>query len=451
MVYRSPWIVQLKRLRPIQSLSTQFHPDTVIIGGGIAGVITAYFTLQQTRDRVLLLEADRVAHGATGHNAGQIVSYFERPLHDIAHEYGNPLTIAAHIDLMKSWDILEDCIRTAYLRTPITQFTGYAGYTTLQQIMNQLRDLHLLSEANIKVEDVLLAKEADLLSKIPSEYHSFCTLVPQTDILDHLETKDSRYIAAYPERKGCTNSGLLVEELIGYLLSTYPERFHLSELTSVKRITLTPTDLRIKTTDSTLVTSTVVLCTNGYTTYQIESLPSPSHLSNPVITPTVGYMNGYLTTDLQPAIATQYFTTETLSPSDPYYYVTRRLYEHGRHAHTLLCVGGPEIQLPRGPPYSRHGHYLPDAHQKLNEFILSTYHHPPSSQKADFQWHGLMGYTPGMIRLVGPDPEYPHLYYNLGCNGVGILPSIYGGKRIACYLAGETVQPSIFTPKARNT
>jgi glycine/D-amino acid oxidase-like deaminating enzyme len=34
--------------------------------------------------------------------------------------------------------------------------------------------------------------------------------------------------------------------------------------------------------------------------------------------------------------------------------------------------------------------------------------------------------------------------YNLGCNGVGILPSIYGAKRIAQLLAGETLGPSIF-------
>jgi glycine/D-amino acid oxidase-like deaminating enzyme len=449
MVYRSPWIVQLKRLRPIQRISTPLHPDTVIIGGGIAGVITAYFILQQTKNSVLLLEADRVAHGATGHNAGQIVSYFERPLHDIAQKYGNHLTVAAHLDLLKSWDLLEDCSRAAHLRTPITQFTGYAGFATLRQVMSQLQDLRLLSEANITGENVLLSKEADFFNKIPSEYHPYCTLVPQTEILDHLETKDSRYIAAFPERKGCTNSGLLTEELIGYLLSTYPERFQLSELTSVKQITYTPTDLHIKTTDFTFQASTVVLCTNGYTTYQIKSLPSLSYLSNPVITPTVGYMNGYLTTELQPSIATQYFTTETLSHVDPYFYVTRRLYEHGRHTHTLLCVGGPEIQLPRGLPYSRHGHYLPDAHQKLNQFILSTYHHPPSSPKADFQWHGLMGYTPGMIRLVGPEPGYPHLYYNLGCNGVGILPSIYGGKQIARCLTGATLQPSIFTPKTK--
>jgi hypothetical protein len=38
--------------------------------------------------------------------------------------------------------------------------------------------------------------------------------------------------------------------------------------------------------------------------------------------------------------------------------------------------------------------------------------------------------------------------YNLGCNGVGILTSIYGAKRISQIVAGEKLSQSIFDPKA---
>ncbi|MDI9355183.1 MAG: hypothetical protein QM532_03265 [Cyanobium sp. MAG06] len=37
--------------------------------------------------------------------------------------------------------------------------------------------------------------------------------------------------------------------------------------------------------------------------------------------------------------------------------------------------------------------------------------------------------------------------YNLGCNGVGIMPSIYGGERIVKILNKETLEESIFDPK----
>jgi hypothetical protein len=57
-----------------------------------------------------------------------------------------------------------------------------------------------------------------------------------------------------------------------------------------------------------------------------------------------------------------------------------------------------------------------------------------------------MGYTPNGIRCVGAEPCNPVLLYNLGCNGVGILPSVYGSYRIAEIIQGKELAPSIFDP-----
>jgi glycine/D-amino acid oxidase-like deaminating enzyme len=71
----------------------------------------------------------------------------------------------------------------------------------------------------------------------------------------------------------------------------------------------------------------------------------------------------------------------------------------------------------------------------------------PPGQPYEFHWHGLMGYNDGRIRVVGANPRHPRVLYNLGCNGVGFLPSTFGGERIARILAGETLPPSIFDPR----
>ena len=92
----SPWIVQLKRTRPVEPLAENLSTDTVIVGGGIAGITTAYFLLTKGTERVVLLEAGKVAHGATGHNAGQITSYFEKTFIQLAERYGIVQTTAAH-------------------------------------------------------------------------------------------------------------------------------------------------------------------------------------------------------------------------------------------------------------------------------------------------------------------------------------------------------------------
>jgi hypothetical protein len=39
------------------------------------------------------------------------------------------------------------------------------------------------------------------------------------------------------------------------------------------------------------------------------------------------------------------------------------------------------------------------------------------------------------------------LLYNLGCNGVGFLPSIFGGHRVSRLLADQTLAPSVFDPR----
>ena len=57
-----------------------------------------------------------------------------------------------------------------------------------------------------------------------------------------------------------------------------------------------------------------------------------------------------------------------------------------------------------------------------------------------------MAYTDSKLRLIGVEPCNPVLLYNLGCNGVGILPSVYGGHRIARLVAGHQLEPSIFDP-----
>jgi len=36
--------------------------------------------------------------------------------------------------------------------------------------------------------------------------------------------------------------------------------------------------------------------------------------------------------------------------------------------------------------------------------------------------------------------------YNLGCNGVGFIPSIHGGHRISRLLAGDDLDASLFDP-----
>ncbi|NJS41144.1 hypothetical protein HC766_02035 [Candidatus Gracilibacteria bacterium] len=51
-----------------------------------------------------------------------------------------------------------------------------------------------------------------------------------------------------------------------------------------------------------------------------------------------------------------------------------------------------------------------------------------------------------MIRIVGVEPRNKNLLYNLGCNGVGLLPSVFGGWKISQIIGGKKVEKDIFDP-----
>ena len=92
---RSPWLAQLADDGPLEPLEADTSADVAVVGAGIAGVATAFFVLRGTSHSVLLIERDRVARGATGRNAGQLATYFERPLCDIADEFGAERAVEA--------------------------------------------------------------------------------------------------------------------------------------------------------------------------------------------------------------------------------------------------------------------------------------------------------------------------------------------------------------------
>ena len=47
-----------------------------------------FFALKYTHKKIVMLERYKLAHGATGHNAGQVVSYFERGFASLVDEFG---------------------------------------------------------------------------------------------------------------------------------------------------------------------------------------------------------------------------------------------------------------------------------------------------------------------------------------------------------------------------
>src|SRR3990167_2401328 len=123
----SPWLAQLRQDREHFHLDHEKECDVVVVGAGIAGVSTAWFLLRNTECKVALVDAGRIAHGATGRNAGQVVSYFERPLEDMVRAFGVEQAVEGQILVESAWGLLHDIRDICHLQTPLYGCTGCAG------------------------------------------------------------------------------------------------------------------------------------------------------------------------------------------------------------------------------------------------------------------------------------------------------------------------------------
>lgn len=453
----SPWIHQLNRTRAVSSLSKDIDTDVAIVGGGIAGISTAYFLLKNTTRSVCLLESDKIAHGATGHNAGQIVSYFERQISDLVKEFGIEMTAHAQRSIDSAWNLLKDIFTEANLQTAFAEFDGYAGCQDLEEIVIHLENNAISKNTGLNSEALMVAQDCPIAQKIPKKYEGLYSLIPHSEVLHLLQSTDTRYCAVIRGRKGCMNSALFCEELLTYLFKKYPSRVQLYEGSHVHKIYLDESFARLKVKEYAVRAKRVVLCTNGFERFTIINLVGPDintkfhHLVNGAI----GYMAAYLEDATRLPIAISYLPSHSHTGNkkfdeNPYFYLTRRPYEdEEKKNHNLICVGGPEMRLSDTNHYIKEEHPYPEEAQAvIDAFLHKTYAFAPREPiHYKYRWHGLMGYTPNGVRCIGVEPINNVLLYNLGCNGVGILPSIYGGKKISEHIRGEKVPPSIFDPK----
>ena len=207
-------------------------------------------------------------------------------------------------------------------------------------------------------------------------------------------------------------------------------------------LTAKATEPNLQTVKNVVNAKHAVLCTNGYNDLEIEGMGVSIDTA---IKGLIGFMVGYMHREESGAAASVYFSSRR-SGEEGYFYMTRRRYIDGPDRE-LTCVGGPD--LPLGAKEKYFSETVPEAkehYSRIDEFYRETIIDAFTDAKSDFSWHGLMGYTSSGVRIIGKDPTYPSLIYNMGCNGIGILPSIYGGKRVAQIINGEILAPSIFDP-----
>jgi len=449
----SPWIAQLDLKRKVNFLNDDEKVDILIIGGGIAGVTTAYYLLKNTKLSVGLVEGGRIAHGASGHNAGQVVGYFERPFSDIVKEFGMELALEAQLDINSAWELLDEIFYSEKLVTSYAKINGYAGTKTWNQAEDFLENKLIRDTHNANITSALISRQYLQKNLIPEKYSGLFQVVDEQVIWDLLETKTSNYFAAFGIRKGVLNSAEFSEEVINILINKYPERFKIWEDSLVKEVILEAEKIEAISIKGTVQAEKVVLCTNGFEHIKLTNKIGQDILKKfrKNIIGRIGYMAGYLEERDREPMATSYIQSESTgvntADAEPYFYITRRNYDNIFHKNkSLVCTGGPESELADKAYYQKTSNPDKKHYLEISNFLAKEFKFAADKIDYDFKWHGLMGYTENGIRMIGPEKFNSRLLYNLGCNGIGILPSIFGGWKISEFVNNKVEKPSIFDP-----
>ncbi|MBP7773736.1 FAD-binding oxidoreductase [Candidatus Gracilibacteria bacterium] len=448
----SPWIEQLDNTLEYPKLSCHAKSDVVVVGAGISGVSTAYQILTQTDLSVTLLEARKIGRGASGHNAGQVVLYFEKPFQEIAKEYGLEKAIDGQKALFRGFEVLEDMVEKLRMKKNLEVCEGYMGVRSLEQLIRHLENKFLRDTGGAQFDAIFIDQHWSAIHDLPEQFRDMVTVVDQDFIRQKLETHEY-FPVLLTSKKACANSALFCQNALQYLVKHFPGRFHIYEHSPVSEIRLFPDRANeVWVDDYSVKTDEVILCTNGFEHFHIVDLHHSSSrerdkVFHKNIQGLVGYMAGFFAPHKKASAISYYPEAVPVDwHSEKYFYVTRRTFEKDGEKKSLICVGGPDSLVPHETPYDPSTHDPKESYEEIQKF-LKQYRTEEAPESFPYTWHGLMGYTHTGLRYIGQDPTTPHLWYNLGCNGVGIVGSVYGGWKIAKILSGTSFPPSIFDPQ----
>jgi gamma-glutamylputrescine oxidase len=382
----------LSALQPGPRLSGAREADVCIVGGGLAGITAALELLRRGRS-VIVLEAQRVAWGASGRNGGVVSPGFSTSFDRIAARAGLDDASSLYRLSIEGVGIVAANIEAL----AIGQAEAISGVLRVSRHENsaamQAQQAWLAREFDYRVEFKPRAEVADLLVSAKYRHALFDRQAFHFHPLNY-----ARALVAEIERLG----GIVFEE--SEVIST-------DFASPLKRLT---------TAGGSVAARDVVFACGGYTGGLVPAL-ARSYL------PIATYM--LLTEPAKEQVATAIRTTASVGDS-------RRASDYYR-----LVDGGARI-LWGGMITTRTSEPRRLA-ESLRRRMVDTYPQLEGLRVAS-AWSGLMSYARHLMPLIGR--LQPGVWYCMGFGGHGMNTTAIGGRVIAQGIAGETDRYRLFAP-----
>lgn len=112
MEYPSPWVLDLNQTPRARTTYSDRVTDIAIIGGGVAGIATAYLVLQNTPYHVILVDPHRTEHTV----ASALLPRFEQPFPNLLDHFERKHVSRGQGLLEQAWHLLKRIFRDTNIK-----------------------------------------------------------------------------------------------------------------------------------------------------------------------------------------------------------------------------------------------------------------------------------------------------------------------------------------------
>lgn len=359
----------------------RLRADLVIVGGGVIGTATAWALRRLAPDRqILLLDAERLAHGASGRNAGFLLLGTHADYAAAVDAYGRERA-------RRIWAFTSEAYRLAS-EIGTTHDVGFSATGSLLAAATQ-------AEADrLKASRDLLADDG-----VPTTYQTGAELAAQSLL-------GFRGGLAIPEG-GAIDPARLVRALATLSGAEVREGWR------VEAVASEGAGVRLDLADGGRIDATqVFVAANAYLPRLVASLA-------PAVRPVRAQM--LATAPQPPTLATPVYSHEG------YYYVRQRpdgrvLVGGARHLHEADEVGYEDVTTEA---------LQADLHAYLQQHLPAL-----ASAEVERRWSGTMGFSPDGLPSIGDVPGVPGAVWAAGFTGHGMGYALRFGVLAARRLLG---------------
>ena len=385
----SVWFDQ--SLQDGHSRATTVEADLAIIGGGIVGAAVAYYAARRGIKNIVLIEAGKIACGASGRNGGFILRGIHTYYESCVKQYGHDVASFVYKFGESNQQLIKDFIQDEKVDIDYDACGSYLLASSLEELDELSRSARLMIKDGFKVE--LLAD----------------------DPIDR-----GFYGALYNDCDFGINPVKLVQALLQCSTTTvYAEQ-------PVRRLeVLSEGGVKITATNYVVMAKKAIMATNAY-----MPLLEPSFLDR--IIPRRGQM--FATAPLKKKLL------DKICYANYGWEYFRQLPDR-----RLVLGGCRQFFLDQEMGY---GDLVTRNIQGELERYMKDHFPELAGVHIDHRWSGVMAFTADGLPLVGELPHLPGVFFVVGCNGHGLGYGLGLGRLTVAYSQGDE-GPGIFDSRRK--